>query len=174
MSSPYERPGHPGEFVYLVQVDLSQMFTTLAQIAPPEIYKQIRKTVFGEQEIENPHHPESVAEFERVQREANEILVRYYLTQGVKVDMSDRINEQIDGKINEFRAIFNQPDYEPADRKLFYLEKVFCDTLEDVGNLVSAIHQLAAVGREQALAFAKLFRTQVEWSRYMAQFTPDD
>lgn len=164
---PFERPNHPGEFIQLKKIDPSLMFTTLAQIAPPEIYKRIRQTVQGEKEIENPDHPESIAEKQRVATQANEVLVRFYLTQGVSLELTEKMNAEIDEKISEFRAILSDPDWSPDNRKMFYIEKVFVTTLDDLGNLVAAIHQLAFVGREEALAFAKLFRTYPEWCGHM-------
>lgn len=161
----YESPVNAGEFVQVRKVDLADLLADVASVAPPEIVRQIVRTIENPdgEEVENPLHPEN-AERENTYYDAvYKIMTMNYLVNGVVVDWTDHKRELVRKK----RDVLGEWVANSSDH-MIYLAHIFTNPMvpAHLGQLAVAVQGVTFFDRESASRLARVFRSAAERARH--------
>lgn len=155
-----------GKTIQIKRVNWARFAELLRHIAPPEIHKELLKTLQGERWVKNPNHPISKEDKERYLREMERARINFYIIDGVDISFTGKLEKEIDRKVEEIRVMLGKPDFKPESRKIFYIEQILCDGPQQVAELIAAVTQLSHVDKGAAGDFARKFRTESKRRKY--------
>ena len=163
----YQSPINQELFVEIKRVDLSPVFSMLAKVKPPEVFKQMVKAYEGGMvEVENPDHPESKKRQAEHKQEIEQIIASYLIEFAIVINWK-AVQGLCDNAIKKWGKVLGHDAVIGIDRRDFFLEYVFTENQEQLGDLITALLSLNVFQTVPAVQLARMFRSNEKWIKYI-------